>query len=138
MKKSLIIVLAILSFSVHADEDTIDCKNPMTTMEINQCATIELKSAQVELEKYLNASLKHNAFDPELVTAIKLAQRDWQAYMSSHCDSVYTQWRDGTIRGVMAISCKIKLTRQRTHELWENFLTSMDSTPPILPEPSLE
>ncbi|MDE0552455.1 hypothetical protein OU793_24315, partial [Vibrio sp. VP6] len=61
-----------------------------------------------------------------------------QAYMSSHCDSVYTQWRDGTIRGVMAISCKTKLTKQRTHELWENFLTYMDSTPPVLPEPSVE
>ena len=53
-------------------------------------------------------------------------------------DSVYTQWRDGAIRGIMAISCKTKLTKQRTHDLWENFLTYMDSTPPVLPEPSVE
>ncbi|TOB51174.1 lysozyme inhibitor LprI family protein, partial [Vibrio parahaemolyticus] len=89
------------------------------------------------LDKYLNTSFEHNSHDPELTAAIKLAQQDWQAYMSSHCDSVYTQWRDGTIRGIMAISCKTKLTKQRTHELWENFLTYMDSTPPVLPEPSV-
>ncbi|EOW0803606.1 lysozyme inhibitor LprI family protein [Vibrio parahaemolyticus] len=138
MNKCLIIILASLSFGALAEEESIDCNNAMTTIEINQCATIKLESAQVKLDKYLSTSFEHNSHDPELIAAIKLAQQDWQAYMSSHCDSVYTQWRDGTIRGIMAISCKTKLTKQRTHELWENFLTYMDSTPPVLPEPSVE
>ncbi|EPH6367104.1 lysozyme inhibitor LprI family protein, partial [Vibrio cholerae] len=30
------------------------------------------------------------------------------------------------------------LTRQRTYEIWKNFLTYMDSTAPVLPEPSME
>ena len=137
MKKSLIIALASLSFGVLADEKTVDCDTAFTTIEINQCAAIELNAAKTELEKYLKASLEHNSFYSKLVEAMKLAQTDWETYMSSHCDSVHTQWRDGTIRGVMAISCKTKLTKQRTHELWENFLTYMDSTPPVLPEPSL-
>ncbi|MGR2853976.1 lysozyme inhibitor LprI family protein [Vibrio vulnificus] len=138
MKKSLIIVLASLAFDALAGEKAIDCDAAFTTVQINQCAAIELDAAKAELEKYLKASFEHNSFDSELVEAMKLAQTDWQTYMSSHCDSVYTQWRDGTIRGVMAISCKTKLTKQRTHELWENFLTYMDSTPPVLPEPSLQ
>ena len=137
MKKSLIIALASLSFGVLADEKTVDCDTAFTTIEINHCAAIELNAAKTELEKYLKASLEHNSFYSKLVEAMKLAQTDWETYMSSHCDSVHTQWRDGTIRGVMAISCKTKLTKQRTHELWENFLTYMDSTPPVLPEPSL-
>ncbi len=138
MNKCLIIILASLSFGALAEEEPTDCNNAMTTIEINQCAAIELESAQVKLDKYLSASFEHNSHDPELIVAIKLAQQDWQAYISSHCDSVYTQWRDGTIRGIMAISCKTKLTKQRTHELWENFLTYMDSAPPALPEPSVE
>ena len=138
MNKCLIIILASLSFGALAKEESIDCNNAMTTIEINQCAAIELESAQVKLDKYLSTSFEHNSHDPELIAAIKLAQQDWQAYISSHCDSVYAQWRDGTIRGIMAISCKTKLTKQRTHELWENFLTYMDSTPPVLPEPSVE
>ncbi|MDP2488768.1 hypothetical protein CWO07_08000 [Vibrio splendidus] len=129
--------LAYFSCSVLAVEKTVDCENAMNTLEINHCAAIELESAQVELEQYLEASFEHNAYDAELVASIKKAQENWQAYMSAHCNSVYTQWRDGSIRGLMALSCKTTLTKQRTHEVWANFLTYMDSTPPVLPEPKL-
>ncbi|CAH6906193.1 LprI domain-containing protein [Vibrio chagasii] len=131
------LILMCFSYSVLAGENVVDCDNAMNTLEINHCAALELESAQVELEKYLAASFEHNADDTELVGGIKVAQESWQAYMTAHCDSVYTQWRDGSIRGLMALSCKTKLTKQRTHEVWENFLTYMDSTPPVLPEPEL-
>ncbi|MCK8085383.1 lysozyme inhibitor LprI family protein [Vibrio sp. 1CM8B] len=138
MKKLISALIAVcFSFSALADEGVVDCENAMNTIEINQCAAIELESAQAELDKYLAASFEHNAYDGELVASIKKAQESWQAYMMAHCDSVYTQWRDGSIRGVMALSCKTTLTKQRTHEVWENFLTYMDSTPPVLPEPKL-
>lgn len=136
MNKCLVIVLALYFTSAFASEDSIDCENAVSTFEINQCAFIELDSAQTELTKYLDATYKHND-DPELVEAIKVAQQNWQTYSTSHCDSVYTQWREGTIRGVMATSCMTKLTKQRTHEIWENFLTYMDSSPPVLPEPEI-
>ena len=135
MNKYIILVFAAFSLSISASETAIDCDNVITTLDINQCAAIDLKAAGAEMHQYLEKSYQHNDYDSELIEAIKLAQKDWEAYMKSHCDSVYTQWRDGTIRGVMAISCKTKLTKQRTHEIWENFLTYMDSTPPVLPEP---
>ncbi|MEZ9013459.1 lysozyme inhibitor LprI family protein [Vibrio splendidus] len=142
MKKVLTVVLLtclplLASASASASGDVIDCENAMNTIDINHCAAIELESAQAELDKYLTASFEHNAYDAELVASIKKAQESWQAYMSAHCSSVYTQWRDGSIRGVMALSCKTTLTKQRTHEVWVNFLTYMDSTPPVLPEPKL-
>ncbi|MEZ8626195.1 lysozyme inhibitor LprI family protein [Vibrio splendidus] len=138
MKKVLtVVLLTCLPLLASASDDVIDCENAMNTIEINQCAAIELESAQAELDKYLAASFEHNAYDAELVASIKKAQESWQAYMSAHCSSVYTQWRDGSIRGVMALSCKTTLTKQRTHEVWANFLTYMDSTPPVLPEPKL-
>ncbi|MEZ8245920.1 lysozyme inhibitor LprI family protein [Vibrio splendidus] len=144
MKKVLTVVLltclpllASASASASASDDVIDCENAMNTIEINQCAAIELETAQVELEQYLEASFEHNDYDAELVASIKKAQESWQAYMSAHCSSVYTQWRDGSIRGLMALSCKTTLTKQRTHEVWANFLTYMDNTPPVLPEPKL-
>lgn len=138
MKKLISALIAVcFSFSALADDGVVDCENAMNTIEINQCAAIELESAQAELDKYLAASFEHNAYDAELVASIKKAQESWQVYMTAHCDSVYTQWRDGSIRGVMALSCKTRLTKQRTHEVWANFLTYMDSTPPVLPEPKL-
>jgi len=118
-----------------AADKELDCDNALNTIEINQCALVELELAQAELTQYLETSFEHNASDPELVESIKISQKDWQAYMLSHCNAVYTQWRDGSIRGVMSLSCKTKLTKQRTHEIWSNFLTYMDSTPPVLPEP---
>ncbi|MEZ9503075.1 lysozyme inhibitor LprI family protein [Vibrio sp. 10N.286.51.B11] len=136
MTKLISALIAVcFSFSALADEGVVDCENAMNTIEINHCAAIELESAQAELDKYLAVSFEHNAYDAELVASIKKAQESWQAYMTAHCDSVYTQWRDGSIRGVMALSCKTTLTKQRTHEVWVNFLTYMDSTPPVLPEP---
>ncbi|MEZ9740069.1 lysozyme inhibitor LprI family protein [Vibrio splendidus] len=138
MKKVLtVVLLTCLPLLVSASDDVVDCENAMNTIEINQCAAIELESAQAELDKYLTASFEHNAYDAELVASIKKAHESWQAYMTAHCSSVYTQWRDGSIRGVMALSCKTTLTKQRTHEVWANFLTYMDSTPPVLPEPKL-
>ncbi|ERM57446.1 lysozyme inhibitor LprI family protein [Vibrio cyclitrophicus] len=138
MKKVLsAVLLTCVPLLVSASDDAIDCENAMTTLEINQCASISLESAQLELDQYLEASFKHNAYDEELVNSIKVAQDSWQAYMTAHCDSVYTQWRDGSIRGLMALSCKTELTKKRTHEVWGNFLTYMDSTPPVLPEPNL-
>ncbi|WP_061017321.1 lysozyme inhibitor LprI family protein [Vibrio splendidus] len=138
MKKLIsALIVVCFSFSALSDESVVDCENAMNTIEINQCAAIELESAQAELDKYLEASFEHNSYDAELVSSVKSAQESWQAYVTAHCDSVYTQWRDGSIRGVMALSCKTKLTKQRTYEVWENFLTYMDSTPPVLPEPKL-
>ncbi|MFA0525142.1 lysozyme inhibitor LprI family protein [Vibrio sp. 10N.222.52.C3] len=138
MTKLISALIAVcFSFSALAYEGVVDCENAMNTIEINHCAAIELESAQAELDKYLAASFEHNVYDAELVASIKKAQESWQAYMTAHCDSVYTQWREGSIRGVMALSCKMTLTKQRTHEVWENFLTYMDSTPPVLPEPKL-
>ncbi|PTO52772.1 hypothetical protein CWN94_16110 [Vibrio splendidus] len=138
MKKVLtVVLLTCLPLLASASDDVIDCENAMNTIDINHCAAIELESAQAELDKYLTASFEHNDYDAELVASIKKAQESWQAYMSAHCNSVYTQWRDGSIRGLMALSCKTTLTKQRTHEVWANFLTYMDSAPPVLPEPKL-
>jgi len=138
MNKVFAIVFVCLSFSVSATDKMIDCGNSssvVTTIDINKCESKNLVLAQTELNKYLKASLKNNAEDLELIKSINLAQKDWQAYTSSHCGAVYTQWRGGSIRNAMAIACKITLTQQRTHELWSHFLTYMDSTVPVLPEP---
>lgn len=122
-----------------SDESTkIDCDNASSTLEINACAQQELDAANAQLQAYLTAAYEHHSDDAQLLAAIKTAQQQWQAYADAHCQAIYTQWREGTIRGVMALSCRLALTRQRTHEVWDSFLTYMDSSPPLLPEPSLQ
>lgn len=138
MNKIFTLVLVSLSFTVSAADKAIDCSNSIdvkTTIDMNECLSNNLSIARAEMNKYLQASMDRSKFDSELIKSIKIAQKDWETYTSSNCDSVYTEWREGTIRNAMAITCDIRLTKQRTHELWENFLTYMDSTPPVLPEP---
>ncbi|WP_447956241.1 lysozyme inhibitor LprI family protein [Vreelandella sp. EE7] len=138
MKKWLLIVLASLSLPAVADDEALDCNNIMNTLETNRCAAIDLEAAEDVLTHYLETSVEYNEADPELVEAIQVAQKQWQAYAAAHCGAVYTQWREGSIRGVMGITCLTRLTKQRTHDIWQDFLTYMDSTPPVLPEPALE
>lgn len=130
-----ILLLFISSFStISAGED--DCENANTTLEINHCASVELVGANVEMQRYLSASLSHNDYDAQLVEAIRQSQIAWESYRDAHCGAVFTQWRDGSIRVMMDISCRTQLTYLRTHELWANFLTYMDNSPPVLPEPA--
>jgi uncharacterized protein YecT (DUF1311 family) len=130
-------ILLFSIYSVNALSDDFDCNEAMTTLQVNYCAGAELKKAQYEMNEYLAKSKEHNNYDLELIKSINVAQKAWLLYADAHCDSIYTQWRDGTIRGVMSLSCKTKVTKQRTHEIWANFLTYMDSTPAVLPEPEL-
>lgn len=86
------------------------------------------------MHRYLDAALNDHEADTALVASIQQAQESWEGYRQAHCDAVYTQWRDGTIRGVMSLSCKKQLTQARTHTLWESFLVTMEGGS-LLPEP---
>ena len=35
----------------------------------------------------------------------------------------------------MNLGCMIEATRARTHDIWTDYLTYVDRTPPVLPEP---
>lgn len=135
MKKLFIVLLGLYVTVVSSAE--VNCNDPISTLEVNVCAGIELEHAQQEMNHYLLKSKLHLSYDAQLVTAIDKAQKAWLNYSEAHCDAIYTKWRDGSIRGVMSLNCKIALTEQRTHQIWSNFLTYMDSTEPVLPEPKL-
>ena len=110
-----------------------------TTPAINACAAAEFDAADAELNRYYRAALDRLRSGKEDATATQLvdAQRAWIRYRDAECDSVYSYWSGGTIRTLMGITCKTRLTRLRTYMIWSHWLTYMDSTPPILPRPSL-
>lgn len=114
-----------------------DCENANSTLEINHCASVELEAAERRMQHYLQQSLEHHRDDAELLAAIGQSQVAWEAYAAAHCGAIYTLWRDGTIRSVLSISCQTQLARERTHQLWSAYLTFMDDSPPVLPEPLL-
>ena len=113
------------------------------TVEINDCQSAVLAKAEAEQKRYLAAARQRitAAAADDAGAAKALAQFDkvqaaWAAYREADCGALYDYWSAGTIRGTIALTCQIDLTRARTHTVWSEYLTYMDSTPPDLPEPS--
>jgi uncharacterized protein YecT (DUF1311 family) len=140
MKKLWIVSALLISGSIATitQASTIDCSEAYSTLEMNQCAEDKLDAADQQLQHYLKQSIQQNSTDQALINAIQTAQTRWIQYQKAECSAVYTQWQQGTIRGVMALSCKLALTQQRTLTVWENYLRPMDSSDAVLPKPIVD
>ena len=114
------------------------CKKTGTTLELNECISEQVAFAERELSQYLEESRRHYADEPRSIAALNKAQIAWLLFRKAHCDAIYEMWSGGTIRSAMYGRCMLEQTRRRTHDLWKAYLTFMDSTPPILPEPRLQ
>jgi len=137
MKRLLLPFALTLAASSCAANESINCDDAYTTYEMNQCAKQDWDASTVQMQQYLQAAVEKHEDDPELVAAIQQSQSQWQAYMQAHCGAILTQWRDGTIRGVMTLACKQQLTDDRAMQLWNDFLTPMDGSDPELPAPTI-
>jgi len=116
-----------------------------STPQINQCFAGRLTRAEANLSRYLTASRERlqreagAAGDTTAAAAVRrefdAAEHAWSAYREAECGAVYDYWSGGSIRTVESLNCRIGLTRLHTHTIWQLWLTYMDSTPPLLPEP---
>ncbi|NNC51418.1 MAG: DUF1311 domain-containing protein [Erythrobacter sp.] len=111
------------------------CPDAMTTIDMNQCYADVLGRADERRETYLAKAVELHSDRPELAKDIEASDAAFLAYRDAECGAVYEDWKEGTIRGVMGLDCSIAMTDRRTLTIWRNWLTYMDSTPPVLPEP---
>lgn len=112
---------------------TYDCDG--STLEMNGCMADLLQQALRRKDQYLSAALERNSDRPELVALIQSSDTQFDSYRKQECDAVYEDFKDGSIRNIMSLSCSIGLVDERTRTIWQNWLTYGDSTPPDLPEP---
>ncbi len=131
-----LIALAFLpAISMAADPEP-NCEKPATTYDFNICGSREAERARAEMQRYFDAAkVRIQREGSKALTALEEAQSAWRSYQEKHCAAIYVRWQGGTIRGPASVQCSVDLTRQRTHQLWADYLTYPDSTPPILPEP---
>lgn len=125
------IVILLPSLALAADP----CSDAENTIEMNECISNLVDDAEKELAKYLEKSLEHISDQPKSVETLTKAQASWTQFRKDHCDAVYEQWIGGTVRTAMRGKCLLVQTQRRTHDLWKDYLTFMDSTPALLPEP---
>ena len=139
MLKCFVLTFLVVIFGREASAAAASC--PGTTPEIEACFKSKLDSVEAELRQYSDAAAKliDERHDPdETLAAFRKGEVAWAAYRDAECDAVYDKWSNGTIRGIMGLTCARLITEARTHEVWLNWLTYMDSTPPVLPEPVVE
>ncbi len=98
----------------------------------------EAEKADLKLAKYLEAAKERIAKDKTNELSLDDAQKAWLNYRSLQCGDVYKYWIQGTYRYRASLQCQIDLTHERTHDIWSAYLTYVDSTPAILPEPYLK
>ncbi len=111
------------------------CANAGTTIESNECYAGLLESAEARRAEYLEAAQARYPNNVDLQQEIATAQAAYSEYIDAECGAVYGYWRSGSIRNIMALTCQINLVDRATYNIWRNWLTYMDSTPPLLPEP---
>lgn len=136
LKKTIIFLFLLSPTLVLAENDLQKCLNEaQTTIDINSCHYENFEKSELQLKTYLSKIYNEYKDDKVFIDALKESQIAWEKYKEKDCNAVYAHWRDGTIRGAMSMGCKVKLNKDRTFKLWEDYLTYMDSTPPMLPEP---
>ncbi|MCL1079084.1 DUF1311 domain-containing protein [Parashewanella spongiae] len=133
MIKYIVFITCFISLTVQADE--IFCDKASNTFQMNQCTKQDMVAADAQLEQYLGKAKQKYQKETNVLAALVHAQKVWVNYRKAQCDAIYEKWSGGTLSGVIYGKCMARLTRERTHSVWEDYLTYMDSTPALLPEP---
>ena len=129
------LILLALTSHIHSTEKELNCTKAYATPDINHCEYLKVVEAEKILQSYINKSSERYSPQKDFDAHMEASQETWLKYREAQCDAVYNLWISGTIRGLMALQCKLDLTKKRTHDIWVTYLTYMDSTPAILPNP---
>ena len=113
----------------------VDCKNTKTTQDMNYCQGIELEKLNDNLRIYYETSIQLNQNDDLVVQKLMDSQAQWEDYKSSYCGALYNKSRFGSMSGAAHLKCQQKLVKQRTLNLWQDFLSGPDGRSSDLPKP---
>ena len=111
------------------------CPDAANTPAINACLAARQQRAEERMQRYLAAALQRHADVADVARGIEASQKSFVDYREQECTALHQKWREGTVRAAMELGCRTSLTDQRTLALWRSWLTFVDSTPPVLPEP---
>jgi len=135
MKKQMIAIASIAGVLGTASAAELLCANASNTVDETKCMSAEIDKADRTLQEYLTEAKDRIARDKVVGLQLDAAQAEWSRYRTRHCGDVYLYWEQGTYRYRASAQCQIDLARSRTHDIWAAYLTFVDSTPALLPEP---
>ena len=98
------------------------CKDAVSTKDIQDCMDSEWKKSDAELNRVYQDSLKK--LKPEQAALLKKAQRAWVTYRDAQCDADYKMLAGGTAAPLALTQCRVTLTQGRTKTLKDTYLNS--------------
>jgi uncharacterized protein YecT (DUF1311 family) len=121
--------------SANALAASSSCENVESYAEASKCLQAEVSRADAAMQQYLTASKKRHAADRSRLDQIESSQSFWLKLEVGKCRRVNLLPRDQDKHTAEILHCLNRMTRERTHQIWERFLKNQDGAPPVLPEP---
>lgn len=124
-------MMLFLAMALTATEPTLDCTNQVTQVDMNQCAYIEYKRADEELNRQWKLALAAaKTADRETdsqtrqgrkgyVESLMAAQRAWLVFRDNHCVLNSYNAIGGSMEPMLYSFCLSDLTKTRTGQLKE-------------------
>lgn len=118
-----------------ATAEGLVCRDSVDTIKERDCMSTEVDKADRKLSEYIEAAKERISEDSTVVLSLTETQKAWLSYRTAQCGDVYKYWSQGTYRYRASLQCMLDLTKERTHDIWSAYLTYVDSTAAVLPEP---
>lgn len=97
-------------------QDKLECSDPQTQMDMNQCASQDYETADAELNAVWS-ELRQDRGDSAEWEAILEAQRLWIPFRDAHCEAEAAPYEGGSIQPLIRLSCLAGVTNHRTAQL---------------------
>ena len=100
----------------------LNCDEPITQLELNQCAAIESVQTEKKLQAIYHQLETQNSEDLEQLNLLKQNQSIWLKYRETSCQYASSQYEGGSIQPLIYSSCITGLTKERVENL-ESYLS---------------
>jgi uncharacterized protein YecT (DUF1311 family) len=101
---------------------TAQCKDAVSTKDMQDCMDNEWKKSGAELSRVYQEFLKK--LKPEQTALLKKAQRAWRTYRDAQCEADYKMFAGGTAAAQALTQCRVTLTQERTKTLKDTYLNA--------------
>ena len=120
----------------------------MPTVGISGCIAKELsawESLRLEVyEKLVESAIGYDRHmregSPSVRASLAASKVAWEAFRDAQCDYEWAEYADGSMRGIVGVSCQVKVTSQRydfhlQHGWQQNHFKSFEDARVKAPEP---
>jgi uncharacterized protein YecT (DUF1311 family) len=99
----------------------LNCANPQTQLDMDQCAGAALKKSDAELNRIYGQAIHRLKGSPSQTRLFRQSERAWIAYRDAHCNFVASAVEGGSAQPMVQAMCLDDFTKART-KLIEGFL----------------